>query len=144
MFYFIGFIAIIELTRSQLLPCPPTEIFEQSIPGSCQRFIRCVFGTAIIYECPTGLHFDEFRGVCNLPESANCNPCKDNPVDSVSFSRDPTDCSRFSICVGTSLTEKICEEGSYFDLQKYGTDSLHNKLEALRAVRARLITLQTG
>lgn len=108
---FIGFITI-GLARSQ---CPADGIHAVKIPGSCERFLRCILGNGIVQACAPGLHFDERLGQCHLPDVARCNPCANNSDNDVTFIRDQTNCARFAHCIGKSHFEKICEDGYYFD-----------------------------
>lgn len=86
-----------------------------AIAGSCVRFLRCIFGNGEIQTCAPGLQFNAATGLCDRPDVANCNPCKNNSDNDVTFIRDPTNCARFAHCIGTSHFEKICEDGYNFD-----------------------------
>ncbi|KAJ6647229.1 Peritrophin-1 [Pseudolycoriella hygida] len=111
---FIGFLTI-GVVSSQEFGCPPDGIHALKYPGSCRRFIRCLFGNGIVQECAAGLYFDIVRGQCNTAEAADCNPCRSNAADQVTFTRDPFNCTRFSMCIGAVLSENACGVGLYFD-----------------------------
>ncbi|EAT42961.1 AAEL005546-PA [Aedes aegypti] len=47
----------------------------------CNRYFRCEGGLACVQNCPTGLHFNAYHGVCEDPLTACCDiylPC--NPT----------------------------------------------------------------
>ncbi|XP_037032740.1 protein obstructor-E-like [Bradysia coprophila] len=105
----------IGVVSAQNFGCPPDGIHAIKYPGSCRRFIRCVFGNGVVMDCAPGLYFDSVRGQCNTADIANCNPCRDNPVDQITFTRDAFNCARFSMCIGRSHSENSCSDGLYFD-----------------------------
>lgn len=111
---FIGFVTI-GVVRGQNFGCPPEGVHAIEYPGSCRRFIRCIMGNGLVQECAPGLYFDIVRGQCNTQEVANCNPCRANLPHEVTFTRDKFNCARFSMCIGTSLSENTCGAGLYFD-----------------------------
>lgn len=74
-------------------------------------------GSGLIQDCAPGLHFDIVRGQCNTAETANCNPCRDNPAGQLSFTRDPFHCGRFSMCLGPAHSENTCADGLYFNTE---------------------------
>jgi len=41
-------------------------------PTDCTRFFMCINGMLIPRQCESGLHWNQLRTVCDLPESANC------------------------------------------------------------------------
>lgn len=111
---FIGFITI-GVASCQNFGCPPEGVIAMKYPGSCSRFIRCIFGNGLVQECAAGTYFDIVRGTCNVPEIADCNPCRGNAADQITFTRDIFNCARYSICIGRSLTENTCSDGLYFN-----------------------------
>lgn len=111
---FAGLISI-GFASGQDFGCPPDGIHSIKYSGSCRRFIRCIFGNGVIQECAPGLYFDIVRGQCNTAAAADCNPCRGNPSNQVTFTRDPFNCTRFSMCIGTVLSENACESGLYFN-----------------------------
>jgi len=112
----IGFIFIGLASSQDNFNCPPQGIHTFAYPWSCRRYIRCIGGTGMALECAPGLYFDALRGQCNTPEAADCNPCRAKNPGELHFARDERNCSRFSMCIGTALSENICAEGLYFDL----------------------------
>lgn len=112
---FLCLIAVGVVSGTIDFGCPPEGIIAIKYPGSCQRFVHCIFGTGMIRECAPGLQFNVVTGQCAVPEQANCNPCRDNPANSVTFTRSPFNCTRFSMCIGTVLSENQCAEGFRFD-----------------------------
>ena len=41
-------------------------------PYDCGSFYKCDWGTAYLFQCPEGLHFNAELSVCDWLESANC------------------------------------------------------------------------
>lgn len=111
---FIGLITF-GVVSSQEFGCPPDGIHSIKYPASCSRFIRCIFGNGLVQDCAPGLHFDIVRGQCNTQELANCNPCRGNSDNQLTFTRDSFNCARFSMCIGRVLSENTCAAGLYFD-----------------------------
>ena len=114
VFLLIGFITI-GVVQGQNFGCPPTGVHAIKYPASCQRFIRCINGNGIVQECAPGLSFDIVRGTCNTQEQANCNPCRDVAAGQITFTRDPFNCGRFTMCIGATMSENSCASGLYFD-----------------------------
>ena len=51
--------------------CPLGEM-NLSHRGNCNKYLKCVQGLAYEYNCPTGLHWNPARDICDMPQSANC------------------------------------------------------------------------
>ncbi|XP_069675746.1 chitin-binding domain protein cbd-1-like [Periplaneta americana] len=60
--------------------CPLIDLFDSITfvehRSDCSIFCRCIEGTAILYHCPTGYHFNPLISKCDLPERANCKGSK--------------------------------------------------------------------
>jgi Chitin binding Peritrophin-A domain len=56
--------------------CPLINDYDETIhlphENDCTLFYKCDWGTAILQNCPPGLHFNNIKSVCDYPENANC------------------------------------------------------------------------
>ncbi|KAF4527117.1 hypothetical protein B566_EDAN016045 [Ephemera danica] len=61
-------------------------------PGSCTSFCKCDWGKAYYFDCPSGLHFNRVKQVCDWPADAGCAP---GPVTTTTISPPPPPPPRF-------------------------------------------------
>merc|ERR1712117_391912 len=61
----------IEVPGAPYNGCDGGDNFK-AVEGSCSKFVICNGNTAVSQECPSGLHFNLQKKVCDWPENANC------------------------------------------------------------------------
>ncbi|KAL2719605.1 chitin-binding domain protein cbd-1-like isoform X1 [Vespula squamosa] len=92
----------------------------------CDKYFKCENNQYVQKTCPSGLHWDRKRNLCNNPLEANCpymRPvCKEGdtkPHDSL--------CDKYFKCENNKYVQKTCPSGLHWDRKR---NSCNNPLEA--------------
>ncbi|XP_041974331.1 protein obstructor-E-like [Aricia agestis] len=106
------------------------------IPGSCDRYIECLNGTATDKTCPDGLRYNPNvtfnRDPCQYPIDVECigraslqpaQPTEECPHQFGYFKRtDGNHCGKFRNCVNGVAFDFDCPEGLAFNSESYRCD----------------------
>jgi len=96
-------------------PCmvlpPPGHGFVNDY-SSCASYFSCVSYLPFEVTCPHPLYFDPNRLVCDSPQNVACSICRASGIHGV---RDPTSCTRWTLCVNGVQIAQECAPGTAFD-----------------------------
>lgn len=102
-------------THVECEKCPSEGVVTFGIENSCTDYRLCINGTPLDRTCASGTRFDRRAGRCVLNEDAECDylTCPDVGMKIVA---DPTDCSRYIVCVDGEEIPRQCMDGLLFDV----------------------------
>lgn len=122
--------------------CPAQDVTGQRVwlrdASDCRVFRVCVNGLAVRAECPAGMHFNQQRRVCDLPQAAGCSwqeppppppptqpfRCAEQQQQARPIHPHPTDCTRFFLCDAQNKAfPRQCPVGTRFDTVQLVCDS---------------------
>ncbi|XP_025154073.1 mucin-2-like isoform X2 [Harpegnathos saltator] len=115
--------------------CPPKGSSKRAmLPHECQcdKYYECRDGDMILRKCPSGMHYDYIREICDLPKLVNCvRPIPTTMVMSVPTTvsydecssenegqryQDESSCTTYYECVNKQKVLKYCAPGLHFNV----------------------------
>nr|CAD7453181.1 unnamed protein product [Timema tahoe] len=117
--------------------CPRKNgFFSHPDPSNCHVFYNCIGGEYTEIACTSGLHFDEYQGICVWPDTAGrtgCGKTEDKLKDGFECPKEvqadgrgqvvshpkyahPEDCQKFYVCLsGVTPRELGCTIGEVYN-----------------------------
>ncbi|XP_039230887.1 proprotein convertase subtilisin/kexin type 5 isoform X2 [Drosophila yakuba] len=93
--------------------CNPPGCVEGEIapnPDNCAGYLECVNGNVVIQTCPDGDYFNSTLDKCVEDTCGVCIGCTEGTKKA-----DPSDCSKFQICVDGKYVSQSCASGYYWN-----------------------------
>ncbi|CAF0920315.1 unnamed protein product [Brachionus calyciflorus] len=114
----LGLVINIECNpREKRQTCTPSQDFSP-VPNDCTKFYRCANGVLSVFQCSSGLLFDNNLKVCNWPNqvtTCNTNQLQKSCTAANDLTRVENDCSKYYRCSNGVLSVQSCQSGLYFD-----------------------------
>ena len=98
--------------------------------SSCNKYVLCVAGEAVIKDCAPGFKFDLRRQICLPGDMANCDienrecPPYDDPNNLIFINE--FECDQYSFCNGGSKIQRRCGSGFHWNPEKNWCDFPEN------------------
>ncbi|XP_037940243.1 peritrophin-48 isoform X2 [Teleopsis dalmanni] len=119
----------IENTPQHKCSCIMPEHTVVMNPEDCTTFYYCESGKAVMHRCPIGQFYDERISACLVDVNGICvmqptrNPaemvllqlCQYSGKESYITQADPSDCSKFLLCMNGKVFTEKCDNGFYYD-----------------------------
>lgn len=88
---------------------------------SCDKFVQCFSGVAVVRDCAPGLHYNAKLENCMEPSAAECYqdeaacPLYNDPTNLI-YHQDDVECGKYYLCYDNKLHDFTCAEGLHFDV----------------------------
>lgn len=106
-----------EIT-STIYPCPPFGLSRLPHSTSCDKYVQCFAGEAVVQECGTGLHYNTTAEKCMDSSIADCYrtvcPLYNDPEGLV-YLPDYLDCEKYYLCYDNEPKPYRCADGLHWD-----------------------------
>ena len=123
----IGLIALllcVSYARSEgtIYPCPTFGLSRIQHSTSCDKYVQCFAGAAVVRDCAPGLRYNVDEQKCMAPELAKCYhdqddcPLLNDPTNLVYY-QDDSECGKYYLCYDHKLFEYNCAEGLHWDTE---------------------------
>lgn len=120
--YLLGLLLLVNQIQSEgtIYPCPPFGISRLQHSTSCDKYVQCFAGVAVVRECASGLKYSAKEEQCMDASAAQCNhdtdPCPlyNDPTDLV-YIQDDLECGKYFLCYNRKMHEYTCAEGLHWD-----------------------------
>ncbi|GFY64134.1 putative chitinase 3 [Trichonephila inaurata madagascariensis] len=122
-----------DLTPLPLTFCPTKDIIPKR--KSCEYYYDCTTGRRNKEKCPSGLHFNPTKRVCDVPQNAACGePTKPLPVPDLYY-KCPCEsciissfynCLDYFLCLNRTAYRMRCSDGLLFDRKLNTCNFAHN------------------
>ena len=102
---------------SMATPCTERDDYT-GVANDCSKFLRCVNGEFVEFQCASGTLFDASNKICEHERLVNClsRPLPETECNEADdFSIVPGDCSKFLRCVHGNFIELQCPNGTLFN-----------------------------
>lgn len=105
-----------------IYPCPPFGIYRIQHSSSCDRYVQCFAGVAVVRPCAPGMHYSEEDQQCMSPTQAACTRDQDvcplyNDPTNLIYHQDDVECGKYYLCYDNKLHAYTCAEGLHWDTE---------------------------
>ncbi|KAJ4443199.1 hypothetical protein ANN_04866 [Periplaneta americana] len=126
----------VDMTAAAEMECPSVDSINSPVFYSgptCSQYYRCQSGSPVLHKCPTGLHWNADRDICDYPWDAGCELgltpnfttplcppgqpplCRTYGRSITEYVPHPGDCHWYFVCNNGVDYCIECAEGLYFD-----------------------------
>lgn len=120
-------------TEEPVTECPLVDDITKPIhfphPTDCSKFLKCLNGNTVEYNCPEGQYWNVEKNYCDYKENVECESESGSGTDEPegecaddSVHGHPTDCEKYLQCSGGVLVEMSCPVGQHWNDEKKWCD----------------------